>query len=111
MKNKQIIVLKKSHEFKKVMSKRDQNVTNPIFRIHYFPNRLKKIRFGLAVNKKNFKTAVLRNKIKRQMREIIRNLSDIKSIDIVVIVKYAYINNTFQANKKMFINLYNTIPI
>ena len=111
MKDKAVIVLKKTQDFKKVMSRREFNVSNPVFRIHYLSNKLKKLRFGLAVNKKNFKTAVLRNKIKRQMREIIRKIDNIRSIDIVVIVKYAYINNTFQANQKMFINLYNTIPI
>lgn len=110
MKNKQIVVLKKTTDFKKVMIHRENNVSNPAFRIHYFPNKLQKLRFGLAVNKKNFKTAVLRNKIKRQMREIIKALQLIKHLDIVVIVKYAYINNTFQSNQKMFINLYNTIP-
>jgi ribonuclease P protein component len=110
MKNKQIIVLKKSQDFKKVMLHREKNVSNPIFRIHYLPNKLNGLRFGLAVNKKNFKTAVVRNKIKRQMRMIVRTITTIKSMDIVVIVKYAYINNTFQANSKMFVNLYNSIP-
>jgi ribonuclease P protein component len=110
MKNKNIVVLKKPQEFARIMQKREQNVSNPAFRIHFLPNRLKQLRFGLAVNKKNFKTAVLRNKIKRQMREIVKQLEIVKNIDIVIIVKYAYINNTFQANKKMFINLYNTIP-
>jgi ribonuclease P protein component len=111
MRNKQIVVLKKTQDFKKVMTNRNLNVSNPVFRIHYLPNKIQKLRFGLAVNKKNFKTAVLRNKIKRQMREIIKSVSPPKNVDIVVIVKYAYINNVFQANKKMFINLYNSIPV
>jgi ribonuclease P protein component len=111
MKDKPIIVLKKTQDFKRVMNRRELNVSNPVFRLHYLNNKLKKLRFGLAVNKKNFKTAVLRNKIKRQMREIIRHIDSPKHIDMVVIVKYAYINNTFQANKKMFTTLYNTIPI
>jgi ribonuclease P protein component len=38
------------------------------------------ISFGISVPKKNFKSAVLRNRIKRQIREIIRNNSDIKKI-------------------------------
>ena len=38
------------------------------------------ISFGISVPKKNFKSAVLRNRIKRQIREIIRNSSDIRKI-------------------------------
>jgi ribonuclease P protein component len=109
MTSKQIIVLKRTIDFKKIMLHRERNVSNPIFRIHYLPNKIKKLRFGLAVNKKNFKTAVLRNRIKRQMRMIVKSITTPKHIDIVIVVKYAYINNSFQANKKMFINLYNTI--
>ena len=38
------------------------------------------ISFGISVPKKNFKSAVLRNRVKRQIREIIRNSSDIRKI-------------------------------
>ena len=36
--------------------------------------------FGISVPKKKFKSAVLRNRIKRQIREIIRKSSDVRKI-------------------------------
>ena len=38
------------------------------------------VSFGVSVPKKNFKSAVARNRIKRQLREIVRNSSNLKQI-------------------------------
>ncbi len=52
-------------------------------------NNLEISRFGFVIGKKVSNKAVIRNKLKRQLREIIRNnLSNIKSgFDIIIIVK------------------------
>ena len=39
-----------------------------------------KVSFGVSVPKKNFKSAVTRNRVKRQLREIVRNSRDLKQI-------------------------------
>ena len=38
------------------------------------------VSFGVSVPKKNFKSAVTRNRVKRQLREIVRNSRDLKQI-------------------------------
>ena len=38
------------------------------------------VSFGVSVPKKNFKSAVSRNRIKRQLRELVRNSPDLKQI-------------------------------
>lgn len=52
------------------------------------PNELDHARVGMAVTKRKVPTAVIRNKIKRHIREQFRKQSEqLESIDIVFIVK------------------------
>ncbi len=62
-------------------------------------NNLEQSRFGFVISKKVSKKAVVRNKIKRRLREIVRiNLSKIKEgNDVVVIVLPGFEKNDFQA--------------
>ncbi|MDR3257396.1 MAG: ribonuclease P protein component [Mycoplasmataceae bacterium] len=108
MKNKDITVLKKSADFTKVVEKHSV-FNNVIFKIKAAPNNLKKLRYGLAVNKKNFPTAVVRNLIKRQMRQFIQQITDIKYVDMIIVVKSNYINNKYDTNKKFFNEVYNLV--
>ena len=57
-------------------------------------------RIGLSVSKK-LGGAVIRNRIKRQVRAMCQELIDFKarSLDIVIIVKQPFLNKTFDANK------------
>lgn len=61
-------------------------------------NGLDETRFGFVVSKKISNKAVIRNKIKRQLREIIRNqINQIKKgLDIVLIVLPGIENKDFQ---------------
>ncbi|MDR3330050.1 MAG: ribonuclease P protein component [Mycoplasmataceae bacterium] len=108
MKNKDIAVLKKSADFAKIVEKHSV-FNNVIFKIKATPNNLNKLRFGLAVNKKNFPTAVARNLIKRQMRQFIQQISNIKHVDMIVVVKSNYLNNKYETNKKFFNEVYNLV--
>lgn len=52
--------------------KRGRVINSPLFSIRYLENPLKIARFTIVVSKKEEKTAVKRNLIKRKFREIIR---------------------------------------
>jgi ribonuclease P protein component len=86
-----------------------KSVKNGTFKIVYQTNNLDQCRFAIGPGKKNFKSAVLRNRIKRQMREIVKNNSNIIANDIFVVIYPSFINNTFEQNKNLFLSLYNVI--
>lgn len=55
------------------------------FAVHYRPNGLDRARLGLVIPKKQAPTAVLRNAIKRQAREIFRlRRNTLPSVDLVL---------------------------
>jgi ribonuclease P protein component len=56
-----------------------------LFVLHYRPNALAHARLGLVIPKKQARTAVLRNAIKRQAREIFRSVgSGLPAADLVM---------------------------
>lgn len=67
------------------------------------------IRYAISVNKKIFRTAVLRNKIKRQIRAMIRNINLEKSFDLLIIINQQYLKNNFATNNHTFVKLINKI--
>lgn len=64
MKNKRII--KGNFDFQKIISKQ-QFIKNTYFVIYYEPSQKEFLEYGISVGKKNG-NAVIRNKIKRQIR-------------------------------------------
>lgn len=76
------------------------------FIIHAVKNNLGYLRYAIAINKKNFKTAVERNKIKRQIRSILRELEnkDINA-DILIIPKNNFSKIEFLNKKSDLFNL------
>jgi ribonuclease P protein component len=107
MKNNKICALKKTTDFAAIINNH-KVFNNVIFKIKAKPNRLNMLRFGLAVNKKNFPKAVTRNRIKRQLRQMIQKVEP-KFIDMIVVVKSNYINNKYINNVKFFNEVYNLI--
>jgi ribonuclease P protein component len=65
-------------------------VSNKIYLFRYRYNDIKKLRYAFSTKKNIFKTAVIRNKIKRQLRMIMNGIEKIKNIDILIIVKQEY---------------------
>lgn len=65
-------------------------------------NKLKNTRFYWVVNLKISKKATVRNKIKRQLKEIVRkNLPHIRGgFDVIVIAKPEIVNKKYQEIKK-----------
>jgi ribonuclease P protein component len=71
-------------------------------------NNLKESRFGLVVSKKVSKKAVIRNKIKRRLREAIKCcLMNIKkNVDAVIVIAPGFDEENFQALKQKISKLF-----
>ncbi|HBK35310.1 MAG: Ribonuclease P protein component [Candidatus Uhrbacteria bacterium GW2011_GWE2_40_58] len=75
--------------------------------IKYRKNKLKNSRFAIAVGTKVSKKAVIRNKIRRQIREIIHKVLDriVPGFDIMVLVRPSIKEKKFQEIEKEFQSL------
>lgn len=81
--------VKKNHEFSSIIGKRKQ-VQTPAFVLYMQPCKLDHARVGISVSKK-LGNAVVRNKIKRQIRSIIDQIYDFNEpFDTILIVRPAY---------------------
>jgi len=89
--------LTQDKDFKKIF-KKGKFFIGRFINLRIAKNNLEVSRFGFIVGKKKFKKAVDRNKIKRQLREIIHlKLDKIKSgFDIAIIVKEDIKNKSYQ---------------
>lgn len=86
--------IKKHSEFQKVIAEGELVRTN-FFTVYTLKNNLGYSRFGISVPKKTG-TAVVRNKVKRQIRACIAALSNYESsVDTVLIVRKSYDVNKF----------------
>ena len=96
---KKLYRIKKNEEFSKII-KYKHSVACASF-VVYFNNRNQDVsRVGISVSKK-LGDAVERNRIKRQVREMVRDIIDFESYpkDLVIIVRLPYLNKDFSANK------------
>lgn len=82
--------------------KNGRSLKSQSFTIHYFKTNNNRIRVGISVSKK-LGRAVLRNRIKRQIRAMCDSILDYKSnsFDIVVIAKNGFLDKEFQENKQI----------
>ena len=98
--------LLKTKDFNLVFQK-GRFVSNHFFLLKYAINSLYLNRFGFVVSSKVSNKAVVRNKIKRRLREIIRK--EINSIpssyDIVIVAKKTAVGLDFKDFKKAVIGL------
>ena len=108
MKSKKITPLRSNIKIKELFKNGYSKKTND-FILKYRKNNVENLQFTISVNKKVFRTAVLRNKIKRQIRQIIRSIKQIKSVDMLIIVLISFTKNKYEVNKKNIINTYKQI--
>lgn len=86
--------IKKHKEFQEVIAK-GELIRSNFFTFYVLENKLGYTRIGISVPKKSG-TAVVRNKIKRQVRSMCAKNTDYsKSIDLVMIIKKAYNTEKF----------------
>ena len=104
-------IVRKKYEFDKII-KTGSCIKNSYYIIFYKENNLDKYRFGISVGKK-LGNAVLRNKYKRKLRNIIDNNKKYyqKSFDYIIIMKKSSIDCEFKVLEEKFISLINKINL
>ncbi len=91
--------VKRNEDFQRIIQSR-QYLASERFVLYYQKNDLGYLRIGLSVGKKLGK-AVLRNRIKRQLREMAGSIFDFTlSFDLVIIVRKPYLEHGFQSNRE-----------
>ena len=100
--------VKKNEDYQTIIKKK-KSVASRDFVVYYDSNVLSHARVGISVSKKLGK-ATIRNKIKRQVREIARTSFDFdQSLDYLIIVRQHYLYQTFDENKQDLIRLQRKI--
>lgn len=101
---KKINTIKKYREFKEIIELR-KFYRNELFCIYFRKNECKKTRIGILVSKKNG-NAVIRNKIKRQVRSIIDSFIDYQDdLDLIIVITKKYSTDEFDRNKELLTKL------
>lgn len=100
--------IRKNTDFKKIIAKRNIKKNNE-FVIYTDINKFGYARFGYSVSSK-IGNAVVRNRIKRQIRSMSNILVNLdKNVDIVIIVRDGYKKNSYQQNLKSLKGLLQTL--
>jgi len=93
--------ISKNWEFQNIYRK-GRGASSQFFSINFIPNKYDFSRFGIVVSKKVAKKAVTRNKLKRQVRELVFELSKKVSghYDVIISTKVAGLDLDYQKLKK-----------
>jgi len=98
--------LRKSEDFKRVYNRGKSLATYNLV-LYYYPNRTDTSRLGFSISKK-IGNAVVRNKIRRRLREIIRLKENLKrGYDIVIIVRKPVVKLEYLGMERDIIKLFN----
>ncbi len=97
--------IKKSIEFENII-KQNNFQKNKYFVIYYNHKKEDNSRFGIAVGTK-VGNAVTRNKIKRQLREIVKEINNDR--DYIIIVRKECLNLNYQQKQENLISLLNKV--
>ena len=96
---KKALRVKRNEDFQKIIQARC-SVACREFVLYSMKNEAEHMRIGFSVSKK-LGDAVLRNRVKRQTREIAKQVFDFSlPYDYVLIVRKNFLNQTFQQNLK-----------
>ncbi|ABC01335.1 ribonuclease P protein component [Mycoplasma capricolum subsp. capripneumoniae] len=108
MKNKRVI--KKNFEFQEIINYK-KTIKNFCFVIYYKDNEESYLKYGISVGKK-IGNAVIRNKVKRQIRMILKqNISEIGTVskDIIILVRKSVLELKYATLSKLLIKLIKEI--
>ena len=105
---KKIDIIKSSREYTEIINN-GKNIKSKNFSI-YFRNNNKKNRYGISIPKKTGK-AVIRNKIKRRVKNIVDNNKNSmqSSYDYVIIIRKGILELTYQDMEKELLKLISNI--
>jgi len=98
--------LSKDKEYKKTYQGR--SCQNAFFVLYFIPNHKKMSRAGFVIKKKCFKSAVLRNRLKRLLKEVYRlHKSRIKgNFDIVIVAREINFSLNYKEVEKRVMDLF-----
>jgi len=85
---------------------------SPSYIVHYKNNELKICRIGISVSKK-IGNAVVRNRVKRQIRAMCDSLVSysLHASDVVIVVRQDFINKSFNENQELLQKMFKEIGI
>ena len=99
--------IKKNEEFQSII-KHNKSKSNRYYVLYYATRKHDHDRIGISVGKSG--NAVVRNKIKRQVRMMLQELCDFNSgYDYILIIRKNYDISQYQQNKKELSLLYNSV--
>ncbi|MFA6624174.1 MAG: ribonuclease P protein component [Bacilli bacterium] len=108
---KKVYRLTKSQDFKKVLDQRHCAGKNQSFSVFYAPNQVDHARIGLSVSTK-IGNAVVRARVRRQLRAQINLLDILESpIDVVIIAHSGYLSKTFQENTAVLGKVFSRLGV
>lgn len=82
------------------------------YNIHFVKNDMNHIRVAISISKKIAKSAVIRNKARRQIKSILSNwINYEKEIDFLVVLKTNFFNGSFKEKQKQLLELLNKVNI
>ncbi|QHX37093.1 ribonuclease P protein component [Spiroplasma sp. BIUS-1] len=96
---KNINIIKKNHEFQSIIGNK-RFIKTKGFVIYFKKNDLNRFRYGVSVGKK-MGNAVLRNRVKRQVRSMIYELLNDqkeKSYDVVLMARIMILDKSYEEN-------------
>ncbi len=106
---KKDFVVKKKYEFNDIIDT-GKCIKNDVYVIFYKKNSLNKYRFGISVGKK-IGNAVVRNKYKRRLRNIIDNNKKYyqNNKDYIIILRKSCIDLSFEQLQNKFVSIISKI--
>lgn len=94
-----------------VLAKTGKRKASVFFIVKYKPNNQKTSRWVIVVSAKVHKSAVKRNRIKRQVREIVRQdiVPTLPSLDVLLVVKDAALGKEYSVLQDDLVGLFESI--
>lgn len=106
---KKINILKKNREYNELITK-GKRINSKEVIIYYNEEKINNYFFGFSVSKK-LGNAVTRNKIKRQIKNILDQKNYKNGFKCIIMVKKDFLNKTYEEKGQIIFNLLNKIDI